>query len=115
MCSIRDASYKENGEKGLSADLGFYYKFKSDNVTGRPYGCTGFDSSNEENWTKVTPNCPEEDVKPDGEPFYRIVKEFADDQQGWIKEFISTFEKMVANGYVNNQLQDGPTDWFGAH
>ena len=34
----------QNDETALPSDTGFYWKFQSDPVTGRPSGCPGFDN-----------------------------------------------------------------------
>ena len=38
-----------------------------------------------------------------------IVEEFADDAEGWMEVFVPTLEKMLANGYSDDDLVDGPT------
>ena len=40
--------------------------------------------------------------------------EFANDQGKWFEEFVPSLEKMVENGYTNNDLVDAPNNWFSS-
>ena len=105
----------QNDETALPCETGFYHKFESDPITGEPYGCPGFEAA-KTNWQSALPNCQKEDYAPEGEPLYKITEQFAIDQQGWMNEFVPAFEKMVENGYHdNNNLEDGPKKWFSTN
>ena len=41
---------------------------------------------------------------------WETVEEFADDQESWMKEFVSALEKMQGNGYKS--LQQGPKGFW---
>ena len=43
-------------------------------------------------------------------PLNKNFELFARDQDKWVEVFIPTFEKMMANGYKNGELIDGPTE-----
>ena len=48
-----------------------------------------------------------EDYAPEGVELNVIVDEFGDDQQAFMEVFIPALEKMLANGYGNDNLVDG--------
>ena len=55
---------------------------------------------------RVYPNqCKEETHAPEGEPLYKIVLDYADDQQKWFDDFIPIIHKMSANGYKDSDLK----------
>ena len=62
----------------------------------------------------IYPECDKEDYSPEGKPLYKIVDGFADDQGKWFEEFVPSLEKMVENGYTNNDLVDAPNNWFSS-
>merc|ERR1719282_1827363 len=104
----------QNDETALSVDVGYYLDFQIDPVTGRPDGCDCFsDAYRYPNWTnsKVV-DCPKQKYAPEGEKLHKIIDEFADNQNKWIKEFLSALDKMSKNG--NENLVEGPTTWYGA-
>merc|ERR1719282_1891376 len=104
----------QNDETALSVDVGYYLDFEIDPVTGRPDGCDCFsDAYRYPNWTnsKVV-DCPKQKYAPEGEKLHKIIDEFADNQNKWIKEFLSALDKMSKNG--NENLVEGPTTWYGA-
>lgn len=105
-CKPECVGRRRNGETAMSAETGFYRKFSSDPVTGRPFGCPGLDNAKFQSGQRKTasPVCEKNDYAPEGEPLYMIVEEFADDQQSWINTFVPSMEKMVANGYGENDL-----------
>ena len=43
QCQPSCQRFIQNDETALSSETGFYWKFESDPVTGRPFGCPGFD------------------------------------------------------------------------
>lgn len=103
-CQPQCVFYQRNGETAMSAETGFYRKFKTDPVNGMPYGCPSFDD--DPKWLAgkrrtIVPDCDMEDYAPEGEPLFEIVEEFADDQQSWINTFVPSLEKMVENGYTD--------------
>ena len=57
-------------------------------------------------------DCPKQKYAPEGEKLHKIIDEFADNQNKWIKEFLSALDKMSKNG--NENLVEGPTTWYGA-
>ena len=97
-------------EASLPAELGFYWKFESDPETGMPSGCPNFDAAKfrADKKRAAINNCGLQDYAPEGVELNVIVDEFADDQQVWMEVFIPTLEKMLANGYQDGDLVDGP-------
>ena len=90
----------------LPTDVGLYLDF---NVTddGRPFGCPGgFDSLSD-------PQCDVNKIEePLGaKPSHEIVEEYAKDQNAWIADFIPAMEKMMSNGYNNDDLIDSGYDY----
>ena len=46
-----------------------------------------------------------------------MARQYAEDNETWLKDFAPAFEKMLRNGYsshTKNELRDGPKDWFKA-
>jgi len=99
----------KNGETALGADMGFYFNFTVDPVTGQPGGCEGL-TFNRANKSPVV-KCGMNHYAPEGEPLYKIVEDFADHQDNWIRDFLIAFDKMSQNG--NTNLMTGPKSWFG--
>ena len=99
--------------------MGFYFKWNI-STEGLPRGCPGFkdtmtgkDLTNDEFRNKlfVKPNCPKQDSDDGtGQELWKTVEEYADDQELWINDFVSAFEKMQANGYKS--LQQGPNGFW---
>ena len=54
--------------------------------------------------------CPLQDItEPAGsEPMHVVVEEFAEFQNVWIAEFMSVLEKVLENGYRDEELVRGP-------
>ena len=48
-CLDKCQKFRQLGEASLPVDTGFYFKFQSDPVTGKPSGCPGFE---DEKWIK---------------------------------------------------------------
>ena len=90
----------------LPTDVGLYLDF---NITddGTPVGCPGGFGRFVD--AKCGVNMYEE---PAGsKPLYQVVEEYADDQNAWIEDFIPTMEKMMSNGYGENDLIDSNYDY----
>jgi hypothetical protein len=47
------------------------------------------------------------------EPLSDIFEEYAQNQTQWIHDFSNTLEKMLENGYGNNELTDAPDHFTG--
>ena len=118
----------------MSSEIGLYFDFE---VTedGIPYGCPGFETFQAENfntsytftwstspkrtdpnptdprhWARADPDCPPNKTElPEGStPLHLIFEEYAQDQDKWISDFIPAYEKMISNGYEENDLVEGP-------
>ena len=123
----------------LPSEIGLYFDFE---VTedGVPYGCPGFETFNPEywktsyaakwsrvpkvdnpnpntnwHWKKADPECPFNTMAiPDGStPLHQIFEEYASDQQKWVNDFVPTLEKMLSNGYKDDDLVDAPDQYTG--
>ena len=61
-------------------------------------------------------NCGESNYNlDDGKTSAELVKEYAEDNGSWLRDFKTAIEKMLRNGYSeenNNTLRDGPMSWF---
>ena len=131
-CQPECQKWQQIMETSLAADTGFYYKFESDPVTGKPSGCPGLDKE----WpdgrgfsklklslpfeakftdifylidagTKAVVNdCEKEDYAPEGEPLYAIIDDYAQNQQKWFDDFVVVVTKMSANGYQTLTTND---------
>ena len=90
-----------------------------------PTGCPGLQDFTSEKWLEANiytwplvdgivqePRCPFQDmaVPSSSEPLYSIFDEFADNQANWVRDFKSSFEKMLYNGYVPT-LNNAPDQW----
>lgn len=119
-------------ETALPCEMGLYVDFQVD-PNGIPSGCPGFENFNMEKWggirdtdagglknyhytwTRIDgkvaePKCPFQKLaEPTGsKPLHQIVEEFADNATIWLETFIPTFEKMLANGYSEDEMQAAP-------
>ena len=52
---------------------------------------------------------------PGSTPLKDIYEEYADDQDAWIRDFVPTLVKMLANGYDQSELRAAPDQWSGIH
>ena len=53
---------------------------------------------------------------PEGStPLHEIFEEYAHDQQKWVDDYVPTFEKMLANGYGEGELVNGPDQYTGVY
>lgn len=114
-------------EMALSAEIGLYYDFQVDeNLI--PVGCPGFKEFKMDKWkqhykyswtraggVKAEAGCPKNRIEsPAGStPLHEIVEEYADSQEAWIRDFVPALEKMLSNGYAQQDLVDGPDQWTG--
>jgi len=111
----------------LPTDMAMYISFDSDPKTGFPSGCPGMsppESWNHDNIVNVAKNgwqagvpvefysteplCPKTQLN-DGKgtkSMSELVEEYADNQNGWAKDFYDAWEKMLSNGYA--ELTPGP-------
>ena len=124
-------------EVALNSEMGLYLDFKVSD-TGIPYGCSGLESFNNtywkhnglstwsrvplvenpdpfngHHWRRDGVTCPLNKLQePIGStPLHEIFEEYANDQQKWINDYVPTFEKMISNGYEDEDLQDAPDQW----
>ena len=103
----------------------FYFKFLTIKSCFSDYGFTWSCLPNQENpdpnnpwhWKKADPDCPLNTMQiPKGStPLHQIFEEYAADQQKWVNDFIPTLEKMLSNGYKDNDLVDAPDQYTGIH
>jgi len=65
--------------------------------------------ANEFQW--AAPSCPLQEASdsPGDQPTHLIVEEFAQYQDYWIGEFMSSLEKVLSNGYSSGELTPGPS------
>ena len=101
----------QNSETALAVDVGFYLNFSVNHESGMPGGCPAFDYSDSWKNSRVV-DCGLNDHAPEGEALHEIVEDFAENQDHWIRDFLTAFDKMSRNG--NTDLDDGPTAWYGA-
>ena len=101
-----------SAEIGLATDVGLYLNFDVTNdvnqsLTGLPAGCPGGF-----NFAKDA-KCPVNKLEePHGTtPLYQMVEEYAHDQNRWMEDFVPTMEKMMSNGYNNDDLIDSGYDY----
>ena len=87
----------------------------------RPIGCPGINYTWEEmphdsksfKYSNIE-ECPLNDYAPDGTPLHKIVEDLADDHDYFGQMFLEGFEKMITNGYDENDLHDAVENaWFG--
>ena len=101
-------------------------------------GCTGLEYFTQTNWfkktkftTSVKPNGPVNEEKPwkdvdkfdyvgvvcpknplaipeGSTPVSQVMEEYAQDQDKWVQDFLSAYQKMLSNGYSAGELQDSP-------
>jgi hypothetical protein len=123
-----------NDETMLNSDAGLYYSFDLD-ADGFPTGCNGFQNFNPAGWgpiSNVTPHFANSlntwsrigdeemsdpecgfnmmEVPAGSKPLHEIVREYADDGDKWVADFVPTLEKMLSNGYSSGDLELAPAD-----
>lgn len=103
-------------EMALPCEMGLYFDFKN-RGNGFPTGCPGlsnFDGTNWQSWSsikwvKADPQCPLQSLAEPGTDqstsFY--MRQYALDQNLWLKDFSAAYDKMMANGYGVNALTLG--------
>ena len=96
----------------LNVDMGLFLKFDTDEMSGRPIGCSGLKNirwlENKKRESDVPHGCPLNEALDDsGLKMHEIVELFAKDKQLWINEFILVFQKMQENGYEPGNLSCG--------
>ena len=66
---------------------------KSDDIDTSNYNWKDYKTSD--------PLCELNDFRDDGDkPLHKIFEDYANDQNRWVKDFMPTLEKMLANGYT---------------
>ena len=92
-----------------------------DDTMMRPIGCPGINYTWEEmphdsksfKYSNIE-ECPLNDYAPDGTPLHKIVEDLADDHDYFGRMFLEGFERMITNGYDENDLNDAVENaWFG--
>ena len=87
----------------------------------RPIGCPGINYTWEEmphdsksfKYSNIE-ECPLNDYAPDGSPLHKIVEDLADDHDYFGRMFLEGFERMITNGYQEDDLNDAVENaWFG--
>ena len=87
----------------------------------RPIGCPGINLTWDEmphdtksfKYSNIE-ECPLNDYAPDGTPLHKIVEDLADDHDYFGRMFLEGFERMITNGYDENDLHDAVENaWFG--
>merc|ERR1712110_1391209 len=54
-------------------------------------------------------NCPKQSINDGyGTPLYKVVEEYANDQDKWVKDFLIALRKVQHNGYAQGHLINGP-------
>ena len=102
----------------LNVDMGLFLKFGTNQTSGRPIECSGFNNrrwlENKRRNSGAPHGCPLNDaMDTSGLKMHEIVQLFADDQQTWIDEFAAVFQKMQENGYDAGTLSSAPPNWQG--
>ena len=116
----------QNRIRHLSADVGFYLKWEYDEE-GFPSTkyCDAF-SRKRAPWEWLygkdlqngeipgPANCPKQDDKSmddeDGNPIWKAVEEYAEDQPQWMRDFVQAWDKFSRNGYKEGDLVQGPSN-----
>ena len=112
-------------EIALNCEMGLYLDFTV--TEGVIHGCEGLEHFGEKMannktrnvWSREPgqtrgwgqPGCAKQNMSyPIGDtPLYKIMEEYAHDNNLWIDDFYSAYEKMVHNGYWLGQLQNATT------
>ena len=95
---------------GLVKEFGVEMEWKDNSWTGTGKPIV----PNKRLWLK---NLEDSTVDVGGITSANMSRQYAEDNETWLKDFAPAFEKMLRNGYsshTNNELRDGPTDWFKA-
>jgi len=107
-------------EMALPCEIGLYFEFQN-RGNGFPTGCPGldnFDGQNGKTWShingiKADPQCPLQSkaVPSNDHSTSWYMKEYAKDQDRFIRDFVAAFDKMLSNGY--SSLTAGPDQTTG--
>jgi len=107
-------------EMALPCEIGLYFEFQN-RGNGFPTGCPGldnFDGQNGQIWSNINgipadPQCPLQSkaVPSDDHSTSWYMKEYARDQDRFIRDFVAAFDKMLSNGY--SSLTAGPDQTTG--
>jgi len=109
-----------NNMFALPYEIGLHQKFEISGPAHRATGCPGINLDVEDypysqgHFSIQSPvtGCNKNEYAPDGEPVYKIVEEFADDNDVWAQYFFDGWSTMQSNGYTD--LKDGPqASWLG--
>ena len=94
----------------LSAEIGLWFGFKN-RGNGFPTGCPGLeglDGKSRQRWSKVDgvkadPQCELQtfSLPEDDHPTSWYMREYAVNQDRWLTDFSTAFDKMMSNGYDN--------------
>lgn len=108
-------------EMAINAEIGLYFDF---NVTehGFPTGCPGFErfddnwaekgwtwtTTEESHWWKADPDCQFNKMQePAGStPLHQLFEDYAKDGDAWMADFVPAMDKMLSNGYSEDELVD---------
>ena len=98
----------------LTYEVNFAYDFQLDDEM-RPFGCNGTINNLDIQPGASTLECPRNmDQYENGEALSDITRSFGEDHDLWNKQFMEAWDKMVINGYTEEQLSDGPQNsWLG--
>ena len=106
-------------EMAINAEMGLYFQF--DQINGIPVNCPGLKDFTMEKWKQNTGkyrrawhhgcglNMRKEPAN--SEPVSNYFGIYAKDQRAWVRDYVPTFEKMVRNGYNDNDLTRAPDSW----
>ena len=128
-------------EQAMSAELGLYFDFEVDEegvpfgCSGLEYfkrenwfneksnvfttsvkpkdWVTNPDTAKPYHFEYVGVECPKNNLAiPEGStPVHQVFEEYAKDQDKWVQDFLPTYQKMLANGYADGELQDSPYEF----
>ena len=98
----------------LTYEVNFAYDFQLDDEM-RPFGCNGTINNLDIQPGASTIECPRNmDQYENGEALSDITRSFGEDHDLWNKQFMEAWDKMVINGYTEEQLIAGPPNsWLG--
>lgn len=107
-----DNDLQRSGDKLPKYSPETYLEYGSKDMRQQLVGNAKYSDVVHDDLGKSFSGCPLNDAQDeDGTPMYEIVEEFAHDQQLWINEFTTVFQKMNENG--NTDLTVASTIWQG--
>ena len=111
----------QNRIRHLSLDVGFYLKWEFDNngypTTEHCKACENKGADWEWLWGKDLQGgefpgpagCAKQDMNDgNGQPMWKTVEAYADNQEMWMEDFVKVWDKMSRNGYNVGELIQGP-------